>query len=369
MAGELLMCDACNKQLIDENDQENHYKSQWHRYNLKRKIAGVKGVTEAVYLARKSTRAEEKRKLQKGPAMSYTCGLCNKTYRSSKAYDHHLKSRSHTSRLSRDYDYDQNKSIPIVKPILRNRVVSEDEHDDDNLDDVDPTCCFMCDKEHKTIEKCMVHMHKHHGLFIPDVEYLKDPAGLFTYLGHKVKRDFACLYCNINCHPFDSLEAVRKHMVAKSHCKLHYGDDSEEEEAELVDFYDYESSYITDGGKQLVTTDDNSRSIKLGIVGSELIITRATDNGTSIKAIGSREYFRYYRQKPRPSQNTVFTAAMLAARYRTISLSSVQSSEKMVNMKVLKKMNRSGAELMQCKLSMRSNNVMKCNMIRNQKFI
>ncbi|XP_071693875.1 cytoplasmic 60S subunit biogenesis factor REI1 homolog 1-like [Rutidosis leptorrhynchoides] len=373
MAGESLMCDACNKQLIDENDQQNHYKSQWHHYNLKRKIAGVQGVTEAVYLAKKSTRAEEKRELQKGPAMSYTCGLCNKKYRSSKAYDHHLKSRAHTSRVSHDYDYDQNESIPVVKPILA-RVVVKEEHDDDNDDDDDdnvddddddPTCCFMCDKKHKTIEKCMAHMHKRHGLFIPDVEYLKDPAGLLTYLGHKVKRDFACLYCNINCHPFDSLEAVRKHMAAKSHCKVHYGDDSEEEEAEFDEFYDYDSSYITGNGKQLVTADDVSRSIKLGI-GSELIITRETDNGISIKAIGSREYLRYYRQKPRPSQNAVFTAAMLAARYRTISLSTVQSSEKMVDMKVLKKMNRSGVEVMQCKLSMRSNNFMKSNLIRNQ---
>jgi pre-60S factor REI1 len=44
----------------------------------------------------------------------------------------------------------------------------------------------MCDKEHKTLENCMVHMHKHHGFFIPDVEYLKDPKGLLTYLGLKV---------------------------------------------------------------------------------------------------------------------------------------------------------------------------------------
>ena len=61
----------------------------------------------------------------------------------------------------------------------------------------------------------------------------------------QVKRDFLCLYCNINRQPFNSLEAVRKHMVAKSHCKVHYGDDDEEEEAELEEFYDYSSRFIT----------------------------------------------------------------------------------------------------------------------------
>jgi pre-60S factor REI1 len=62
----------------------------------------------------------------------------------------------------------------------------DDDDDDDDVVDLDPSCCFMCDKEHKTLESCMVHMHKHHGLFIPDVEYLKDPKGLLTYLGLKV---------------------------------------------------------------------------------------------------------------------------------------------------------------------------------------
>ncbi|GLT48379.1 hypothetical protein SLA2020_220090 [Shorea laevis] len=75
--------------------------------------------------------------------------------------------------------------------------------------------CFMCVLEDDSIENCMIHMHKQHGFFIPDVEYSKDPESLLTYLGLKVKRDFMCLYCNDLCHPFSSLEAVRKHMAAK----------------------------------------------------------------------------------------------------------------------------------------------------------
>jgi hypothetical protein len=54
-----------------------------------------------------------------------------------------------------------------------------------------------------------------------------------------------CLYCNDRCHPFNSLEAVRKHMVAKSHCRVHYGDGDEEEEAELEEFYDYSSRFLS----------------------------------------------------------------------------------------------------------------------------
>jgi pre-60S factor REI1 len=120
-------------------------------------------------------------------------------------------------------------------------------------------------------------MHKHHGFFIPDVEYLKDPKGLLTYLGLKVKRDYLCLYCNDRCHPFSSLEAVRKHMVAKNHCKVHYGDDDDEEEVELEEFYDYTSSYVDEQGKQLVVSGDADNNIELSD-GSELVITKLSGN-------------------------------------------------------------------------------------------
>ncbi|GKG25179.1 cytoplasmic 60S subunit biogenesis factor REI1 homolog 1, partial [Tanacetum coccineum] len=59
-----------------------------------------------------------------------------------------------------------------------------------------------------------------------------------------VKRDYMCLYCNINCQPFRSLEAVRKHIVAKGYFRVQYGEGDEEEEAELDEFYDYSNKYI-----------------------------------------------------------------------------------------------------------------------------
>ncbi|XP_076928481.1 cytoplasmic 60S subunit biogenesis factor REI1 homolog 2-like [Bidens hawaiensis] len=231
---------------------------------------------------------------------------------------------------------------------------SSDVDTDEDEDEMDPTCCFMCDREHKTIESCMIHLHKSHGLFIPDVEYLKDAGGFFTYLGLKVKRDYMCLYCN-NSQPFNSLEAVRKHMAAKGHCRVHYGDNDGEEEGELDEFYDYSSSYVDGNGTQLVTADVSSDSIELGSGGSELIITRLTDDGISTKAIGSREYLRYYRQRPRPSANSVVDTTLLAARYRSMGLTTVQSKENMVRMKVMKQMNRSGIEVMRSKIGMKSN--------------
>ncbi|GAV77891.1 LOW QUALITY PROTEIN: zf-C2H2_2 domain-containing protein/zf-met domain-containing protein [Cephalotus follicularis] len=395
-----LTCNACNKEFNDDGDQKLHYKSDWHRYNLKRKVAGVPGVTEALFLTRQAALAQEKNKGSDTP-MLYSCGLCGKGYRSSKAHAQHLQSRSHIIRAASQGTDSRENDKAIVKPLPR-RVVdepsprrdinneeseeSEDEweeidpeeelvgeaaksisdnvavasshdymDDDDDKDyefeeELDPACCFMCDLKHDTLESCMVHMHKNHGFFIPDVEYLKDPKGLLTYLGLKVKRDFMCLYCNDRCHPFNSLEAVRKHMAAKGHCKVHYGDGGDEEEAELEEFYDYRSSYMDEDGKQLVASGDMGNIVEL-VGGSELIIRKISEAGISTRTLGCREYLRYYRQKPRPSltNGTAITAA-LASRYRSMGLATVQSREQMVRMKVMKQMNKSGVEAMRSKI-------------------
>ncbi|XXG51597.1 hypothetical protein AAC387_Pa03g0130 [Persea americana] len=402
----VLTCNACNSGFADESLQKLHYKSEWHRYNLKRKVAGVPGVTEALFEARQSALAEERNKLSE-TRMLYECALCGKEYRSSKAHAQHLKSRTHimraqgpdpqnvaitvikplasravnnktsTSKVPREVDDDESedsgdeweevnsddddlvgdtmesmKDLNVTEPTSDSSLGSNDDIDDEELD---TSCCFICDKKHLTIENCMVHMHKRHGFFIPDIEYLKDPKGLLTYVGLKVKRDFLCLYCNDRCQPFLSLEAVRKHMIAKSHCKLRYGDGGDDEEGELEDFYDYSSSYMDSDGKQLVALDDTNHTVELGS-GSELVIIRKVDRRTSLRILGSREYLRYYRQKPRPSRDRdIALVISLASRYRSMGLVTVQSKEHMVRMKVLKEMNRSGVEAMRSKIGMRSN--------------
>jgi pre-60S factor REI1 len=375
----VLSCNACNKEFEDSSEQKLHYKSEWHRYNLKRKVSGVPGVTEALFMARQAAIAAEKNKLNETP-MLYSCALCNKGYRSSKAHAQHLTSRSHILRTSNgDEETAIIKPLALKKPAQQVPPVDEvsdesdewtevDEDDDNDTNVVvdddddeleqewDASCCFMCDKENRSIESCMVHMHKQHGFFIPDVEYLKDPRGLLTYLGLKVKRDLICLYCNDRCLPFSSLEAVRKHMVAKSHCKVHYGDGGDEEEAELEEFYDYSSSYMDEDGEQMVASDDVSNGVELGSGGSELIISRRSENGKTVKALGSREYLRYYKQKPRPTpENDIALTLALAARYRSMGLATVQSRKNAVRMKVLREMNRSGVEAMRSKMGMKSN--------------
>ncbi|CAG7866410.1 unnamed protein product [Brassica rapa] len=340
-----LACNSCNKEFEDDAEQKLHYKSEWHRYNLKRKIAGVPGVTEALFNARQAALAQERIKSVEAP-MLYTCGLCDKAYRSSKAHEQHLKSKSH-------------QLLPPPRRVERKEPVSieeesEEEEEEEEWVEVDSDEDLEGEDmdDESGSEKCMVHMHKFHGFFIPDIDYLKDPKGFLTYVGLKVKRDFVCLYCNELRHPFSSLEAVRKHMEAKSHCKVHYGDGGDEEDAELEEFYDYSSSYANEGENQMVVSGEPANTVEI-FGGSELVITKRGENKVTSRTLGSREFMRYYKQKPPPSSQKHIVNS-LALRYKSMGLATVQSKEDIVRMKVMREMNKRGAR-MRVKLGMKSN--------------
>lgn len=64
--------------------------------------------------------------------------------------------------------------------------------------------------------------------------------GLVEYLGEKVGTGFLCLRCNGRGRNFNSLPAVRAHMISKGHHTMGY---DEAEMSEYADFYDYRPSY------------------------------------------------------------------------------------------------------------------------------
>ncbi|XWS26094.1 hypothetical protein CRYUN_Cryun26dG0001400 [Craigia yunnanensis] len=229
---------------------------------------------EALFPAKQSGLAQEKDNQNENP-MLYSCGLCAKGYRSSKAYSQHLKSRTHIIRASQGTNHPEEMKA-IIKPLPRHAInkppkprgrndkesedewveVDPEEHlvgqaansfnvneqasgdemdtDEEEEEELDPCCCFTCDLDLDTIESCMVHMHEFHGFFIPDVEYLKEPEGLLTYLGPK----------------------------PKGHCKVHYGDGDEDGEAELEEFYDYGSRYRSMG---LATVQSREQIVRMKV--------------------------------------------------------------------------------------------------------
>ena len=104
-----------------------------------------------------------------------------------------------------------------------------------------PAHCLFCARTSSSLEDNLTHMSGEHSFFIPDAEYLVDLTGLITYLGEKIAIANVCIYCNGKGREFRTLDAVRKHMVDKSHCKIAY--DTETDMLETSDYYDFSSSY------------------------------------------------------------------------------------------------------------------------------
>ena len=131
-------------------------------------------------------------------------------------------------------------------------------------------------------------------------------------MSSQVANGFICLYCNEERQPFSSLEGVRNHLISKSHCKLHYGDGDEEEDSHLHQFYDESEMRIV---------PSQNVEFELGLGGSELVIKRKSEDGTSEsnKIIGSRQFLRYYHQKPRPTaeRDDALSAALVNSRHRS----------------------------------------------------
>ena len=175
-------------------------------------VAGVPGVTEALFNLRLEALAAERRKSEQEPLL-FICAACNKEYRSRKAHAQHLSSKLHIQKLS-IWSKDSSQPITVIRS-APSRSEEFERHDDQsesseeweevndddkmsldscemngyNGDQVvwDVSQCIFCDiVPDGSIEGCVEHMHKHHGFFIPDADYLNDPQGLLTYLGLKV---------------------------------------------------------------------------------------------------------------------------------------------------------------------------------------
>lgn len=94
-------CLNCRVRFKDTNLQRDHYKTDWHRYNLKRKVAELPPVTAEEF---------QKRVIQQKLTVAlsaqetvFYCMPCGKHFGSEKSHDNHLNSKKHKDNVAK-YD-------------------------------------------------------------------------------------------------------------------------------------------------------------------------------------------------------------------------------------------------------------------------
>lgn len=299
-------CICCRVAFKDGEIQRLHYKTDWHRYNLKRKVADLPPVTSEEFqrrvLTQKASDAEQNQD------KSRYCKFCRKSFTNEKAYDNHLNSKKHKeneefyveSIPTTPIINDEAKKIPAPVGVDVEDAMSceseEVDSDEWELDDaeVDITNCLFCQHHSRNLVKNLQHMSEAHTFFVPDIEFCVDVKGLIEYLAQKVEQGFMCLWCNEKGKTYHTAEAARQHMLDKGHCKmLHDGIAL----AEYADFYDYSASY-PDANEDGVNADAEVDVPELEGNEYQLVLPSGA-------VIGHRSLMRYYKQSIDPNRAVV----------------------------------------------------------------
>lgn len=278
LSSETHFCTACQATIL-ASDYKGHYaKSDWHRYNVKRRVAGLAAISQALFESQLAA-LQEKRSAGEKSKPDLSCTACGKTFTSQSAYQSHINSNKHLKKVeakgkgkSEETEEEEQKSAQNNKKVNETgeqeahkkmeglKIEAKDEQNGESKSDEEAgegegegfedwndgdaiplLTCLFCRETHPDQKSSLDHMLKQHGFFIPFVEYLTDLDGFLKYLGEKVGIGRVCIWCNGRGRArFPSVQAVQQHMHQKSHCKIRL--DLPEEEEEFVDFYSFPKS-------------------------------------------------------------------------------------------------------------------------------
>lgn len=284
-------CLTCHIILANLDAHKMHYDSEWHRYNLHRKVSELPAISLEEFqnknIAYNKYNANETKTKQK-----QYCKICRKKFNNEKQYNNHIVSKNHKKKMEeRDKDTVSSENSTNTENEIQVDTDSDveslnlNEWLDDLENPIERNDCLFCDHHSRSVTRNLKHMMVKHSFFLPDLEYCIDQKGLLLYLGQKIYSEYKCIWCNNSGRELQSVEAVRSHMIDKGHCMMLY---EGETLLEYMQFYDYSSSY-PDAKDVDPDTEPPKRSAVLDDEGYELKLP-------SGKIVGHRALVRYYKQ-------------------------------------------------------------------------
>jgi len=362
-------CSTCNAVFSNQEQHRAHYKKEWHKYNLKRKVAGLPFIKESEFNEKIKKQLVE----QTNEKQVWNCEACKKVFNTENAFKNHEVSKKHIENVANykknkaamdtdddlsDLSENENDKEPRINWKKRFAEAKTEEEFNKVLDEkikmsrkLEETECLFCDFKGKTLDEKMEHMTIEHTFFIPDIEYLVDLKGFMNYLAEKIAIGNTCIYCK---KAFNTLEATRKHILDKGHQKIKY---EEGPDLEISDFYDFSSTYDDDVNPD-EELDPNYNVLTITSEGTELILPSGAH-------IGHREYKRYYDQNLRYNYEPESVAInRLTQKYKALGYYNIGSSGMTIEQERLAKMKAAREELRQYqrrkeKLGIKNNDLQK----------
>ena len=225
-----------------EDEMKEHYRSEWHRYNLKRKVAGLAPVSKEVCeerLAREPMRApgaepagsrSQQRRAKREAKAQAKAEASAKNPRSKQA---HFEA---TKELDEE-GYIEHK-LACAEPFdLCTDIFSRHKRCGSRSPPPGPptaTPTHPVPPRSASMSENLQYMARTHGFYLPYADYCVDIPGLLTYLLEMVYVGNVAL---LSSKQFHSAEAVQAHMRDKGACRIELEGHEEEYEA----FYDLEA--------------------------------------------------------------------------------------------------------------------------------
>jgi pre-60S factor REI1 len=328
-------CNTCQVAFRSSELQRAHMQTDWHRYNLKRRVASLPPLSSEIFtekvLANKATAAASAAKA----SFEKSCTICQKTYFSENAYNNHLNSQKHRTNVmkaGRGTQTDDAASVSgsmissafsLGESMADSEVTANGDVEKDFSDVVDgmknakldseaptqphhssaeagpenplsPTDtnesaatsakvpsdplldCLFCNYKSPNFELNVNHMGRIHGMFVPEREFLSEPENLIKYLHDKIHVNNECLKCHKVLH---TAIGIQTHMRDRGHCMIAF--ETDEELVEVGQFYDFRSSYpdaadFEDMEQDAEDSDDSASTqggVKLGAKRDTVVTT------------------------------------------------------------------------------------------------
>ncbi|TID18156.1 hypothetical protein CANINC_003897 [Pichia inconspicua] len=317
-------CLSCQIQFPSMQLQRIHMKTEWHRYNLKRRVAQLVPVSNDTFQLKVASSKdhvkyddfgfviEESKPKPKKHILRQT--ILNRGRTLQVSNDEHSSrdispaisdiSTFSLGTLKSQGEFENDLDVhSLASNSLKADITDYNSDDTENLDSsdfeeqvtelnapLDLTDCFYCGISLDTIDDNIQHLLLNHSLYIPNLNYLSDKEGLIRFLSDTVVIDKECIKCG---YTSNKLMGIRQHIIAKGHVYIPY--ETKEMRSFIDKYYDFtiimdEHEDSSDG--EIDDESDLKDEYTVATIDSTGI-ELALPNGFKL---GHRSMSKYYRQ-------------------------------------------------------------------------
>ena len=214
-----MMCNHCLYVSKTYEEMKEHYKSEFHKYNLNRVTMNLAPLSFEDYKRKKDffmKKMEEKKKTEEAlklQSQNLFCEICSKKFNSVKKLDEHLISKTHLKNKAKKEEEKKEEEISTTSSKNEIKEIKSKEPEKTTLDD--NTFCLFCNFKSDNLKNNFYHMVQTHNLEIPFIFYIKSYEELIKILAKKIFVYHACFTCDTQ--RFESIRSLQRHMLSKGH--------------------------------------------------------------------------------------------------------------------------------------------------------